>query len=331
MSMLLKPAVRVMTDWKKPASTRSAGWRPPRVAGLAHSTAVRNTVPPARRMAEPTRTSFVFMLQWIGRRYCRPSSKRTGNPSPPMITAAAIGRQIQGSPTNPIRLSEYRAKPALLKDEMEWNTPCQTASPSAIAVPGHEADRENQRQRCFHDHTDEQNADQHAADVTEPAAFGLGGGGYPGLQAQPAGGQDPEQRAEGHHAEAADLDQDQDDHLAESAPEDGCVHGDQAGDADGGGGGEQRLQQAGPAPACLGHREQQQPGPDGDGGGEAQHDHLGRVARRERPEEPGEARSQGAQNRGNFDLHRRHATTGRAAAADGDQPSRSCTSSRHFR
>ena len=47
-----------------------------------------------------------------------------------MITAAAIGRQIQGSPTNPIRLSEYRAKPALLKDEIEWNMPCQTASPS---------------------------------------------------------------------------------------------------------------------------------------------------------------------------------------------------------
>ncbi len=47
-----------------------------------------------------------------------------------MITAAAIGRQIQGSPTKPIRLSEYKAKPALLKDEMEWKTPCQTASPS---------------------------------------------------------------------------------------------------------------------------------------------------------------------------------------------------------
>ena len=177
---------------------------------------------------------------------------------------------------------------------MEDAMPDRLAQP--VAVRGPEAGCEDQRQRCFHDHTDEQNADQHAAHVTEAGAFRLGGGRYPGLQAQPAGSQDPKQGAEGHHAEPADLDEDQDDHLAEAAPEDGCVHGDQAGDTDGGGGREQRLQQAGPASVRLGHREQQQPGPDSDGGGEAQDNHLRRMARRDHPEEPGDARRQGAQD-----------------------------------
>ena len=40
MSSELNPAVRVCTDWKKPASTRAAGSSSPSVAGLFHSSAV---------------------------------------------------------------------------------------------------------------------------------------------------------------------------------------------------------------------------------------------------------------------------------------------------
>ena len=46
------------------------------------------------------RTDHVF-----GRRQLRASSNTTGNPSPPRMTAAAMGRLIHGSPANPMRLS----------------------------------------------------------------------------------------------------------------------------------------------------------------------------------------------------------------------------------
>ena len=58
-----------------------------------------------------------------GRRRWRRSSNSTGKPRPPTMTATAIGRQIHGSVTNPIRLSVYSAKPALLNAETAWKTP----------------------------------------------------------------------------------------------------------------------------------------------------------------------------------------------------------------
>ena len=69
----------------------------------------------------------VCTLHFRGCRSSRCSSRITGNPIPPMITAAAIGRQIHGSVTNPIRLSEYSANPALLNADTEWKTPRYTA------------------------------------------------------------------------------------------------------------------------------------------------------------------------------------------------------------
>ena len=48
---------------------------------------------------------------------------------PPAMIAAQIGNMIQASATNPMRLSLYSANPALLNAEIEWNTPCHTASP----------------------------------------------------------------------------------------------------------------------------------------------------------------------------------------------------------
>ncbi len=40
-----------------------------------------------------------------GRHSDRVSSNTTGNPRPPMITAALIGSSTHGSPTKPMRLS----------------------------------------------------------------------------------------------------------------------------------------------------------------------------------------------------------------------------------
>ncbi len=42
-----------------------------------------------------------------------------------MMMASAIGMQIQGSPTKPMRLSLNRANPALLKADTEWKSPSQ--------------------------------------------------------------------------------------------------------------------------------------------------------------------------------------------------------------
>ena len=57
------------------------------------------------------------------------SCMMTGNPRPPRMIAAHIGRQIHGSVAKPIRLSLYSAKPALLNDDTEWKRACQAASP----------------------------------------------------------------------------------------------------------------------------------------------------------------------------------------------------------
>jgi hypothetical protein len=124
-----------MTAWKNPARSRSGVLRAPSVAGLFHSLAVTKTVPSTKRAAVTLSVILVCMLQaHVGwkRRY---SSSHTGKPSPPAITANAIGRQIHGSDTNPIRLSLYRANPALLKAETAWNTPRYAARPHSSSYP----------------------------------------------------------------------------------------------------------------------------------------------------------------------------------------------------
>ena len=52
-----RPAVRVITDWKKLARISSAGGRTPSVARLVHSTTVMKTVPVTSSTAEPLITS----------------------------------------------------------------------------------------------------------------------------------------------------------------------------------------------------------------------------------------------------------------------------------
>ena len=65
--------------------------------------------------------------EW-GRRQERISSNTTGKPRPPMITAALMGRSTEALDAKPIRLSANSEKPALLKADTAWKTPCATAS-----------------------------------------------------------------------------------------------------------------------------------------------------------------------------------------------------------
>jgi hypothetical protein len=104
-SMLLKPAVRGMTPWKNPASTRPGAGSPPSVAGLRHSEAVMNAAPATTSTTVVATVSLVCRDQLRGRRKWRRSSNSTGKPSPPKTTAPAIGRQIHGSVTKGTRLS----------------------------------------------------------------------------------------------------------------------------------------------------------------------------------------------------------------------------------
>ena len=53
----------------------------------------------------PVSTSLVFIVQCSGRVNSLRSCMITGKPSPPRMIAPAIGRQIHGSLTNPMRLS----------------------------------------------------------------------------------------------------------------------------------------------------------------------------------------------------------------------------------
>ena len=59
----------------------------------------------------------------FGLRHALASSKITGNPRPPTITAPATVSMIHASPTKPVKLSEYSPKPALLNAEIAWKTP----------------------------------------------------------------------------------------------------------------------------------------------------------------------------------------------------------------
>ena len=129
MSIELKPAVRVCTERKKPASTRAAGSSAPSVPGLFHSMTVRYTVPPTSSTSVPQSTSLVFIVQCSGRRNSLRSCMMTGKPSPPRMIAAAIGRQMNGSATKAMRLSVVEGETRVVERGHPWNTACQAASP----------------------------------------------------------------------------------------------------------------------------------------------------------------------------------------------------------
>ena len=99
MSMELKPAVRVCTDWKKLASSFCGQSSGPRVPGLFHSIAAMYTVPNTSRVIVAAMTMRVFIDQRRRRRPYLRICMMTGNPRPPRITAHAIVIETTGSPT----------------------------------------------------------------------------------------------------------------------------------------------------------------------------------------------------------------------------------------
>src|SRR5690606_12467085 len=115
--------------WKTPARTLPRTSSGPRVAGLVHSAAVTNAAPTTIRTALADRVILVCRLQERGRQRARVSSRITGNPMPPTITAAVTGREIHGSVTKPERLSLNSANPALLNADTAWNAPSHRAWP----------------------------------------------------------------------------------------------------------------------------------------------------------------------------------------------------------
>ena len=62
-------------------------------------------MPVTSRMSVPQTVSRVCTVHPRGSRHRRRSSKRTGKPMPPTMTATQIGNMIQASSTNPMRLS----------------------------------------------------------------------------------------------------------------------------------------------------------------------------------------------------------------------------------
>src|SRR5918997_134653 len=123
MSRLLNPAVRGITAAVNAASTLVPVLSGPRVPGFPLS-AIRNTAVPTTSRATVTMTVIrVSTDQDFGVRHSRASSNTTGKPRPPTMTAAQMVRLIHGSATYCTRLSALSPNPALLNDEMAWNTP----------------------------------------------------------------------------------------------------------------------------------------------------------------------------------------------------------------
>ena len=97
--MEAKPAVLILTVWKKLTSNFSGALRFPIVPGLFHSIKRVDTVPKSRIPAVKKRTSlvwkrrrrFFFFPNWVAR------SNQTINPRPPVIIKPAITRLIKGS------------------------------------------------------------------------------------------------------------------------------------------------------------------------------------------------------------------------------------------
>ena len=81
-----------------------------------------------------TKVTRVKMLQLRGLRHLRTSSRTTGKPNPPTMTARLMVSNTQGSPMKPSKFREYGAKPALLKPEIARKTPSYTAEGTLSAL-----------------------------------------------------------------------------------------------------------------------------------------------------------------------------------------------------
>ena len=103
----------------------------------------------------------------------------------------------------------------------------------SLVVRHPEADGQHRRDDRLHDDGDEEDPAQHATQVTQADTPGLGCGAQAGPQAHPARQENGDQRGQRHDAEAARLDEHEDDCLPGAAPVGRRVDRGQPGDADG--------------------------------------------------------------------------------------------------
>jgi hypothetical protein len=131
----------------------------------------------------------------------------------------------------------------------------------------------------FGGEAEHQDVAQHPAHVLQPHRLRLGLSEQARPQPQPARQQKGERGGQRHDAEPADLDQQEDDHLAERRPVGTGVDGQQTGQAYGRGGGEEGVDRV---RALLhgGYRQGQQSRSDEHGDAEAGHQHPGRMQQR---------------------------------------------------
>ena len=131
--------------------------------------------------------------------------------------------------------------------------------PPAQAHLRHEPDREQHRAQSFRQQRTQE--DQlHEGD--EPAQSVIADAVHHDLslpQSQPFPQQEEEQRSNGHKAQSAGLDQENDDDLSEGGPVSSGILGHQSRYAGGGGRGEQGVQEGGAAGGVTGGGQHQQP------------------------------------------------------------------------
>ena len=98
-----KPAVRVVTDWKKALSIFSPKDMDPKVWGLFHSSKAKASIPPTNSVTVASSTSLVYTLNRLNER-TRIHSSQTRKPRPPITTKPPRVRSTTGSLWNTARL-----------------------------------------------------------------------------------------------------------------------------------------------------------------------------------------------------------------------------------
>ena len=102
--MVLKPAVRSVTDWKKAACSFWKKFIGPSVAGFDHSTSSTMSVPPRSRMAVKTMTSLLCRRSFLKLPPFCLTSCNTAKPRPPMMISEQMVRLTTGSYWKGMRL-----------------------------------------------------------------------------------------------------------------------------------------------------------------------------------------------------------------------------------
>ena len=210
------------------ASRRTAG----RPACAGCSTRAPAAAPCRRRAGRPWRRARAACAPTASRLRRRrdSSSAHTKKPRPPAMMSDVMTRLTTTSPRHDIRLSLHSAKPALLKADTAWKRPYQAALPSpsvgrTTTAPRMSAPVSSKASVSF---------STVPAKRTRPSmscAFSASCSVMRSCSVTDAAERDDEHRAERHVAEAAGLDEQQDDDLAEDRQVDRRVDDDEAGDA----------------------------------------------------------------------------------------------------